>query len=53
VFKLGLSAQRKWRRLRGFVHLADVIDGVPFQNGLRARPVVAVHEPEKELAAVG
>lgn len=53
VFKLGLSAQRKWRRLRGFVHLADVIDGVPFQNGLRAGPVTAVHEPEKELAAVG
>jgi hypothetical protein len=51
VFKLGMSAQRKWRRLRGFAHLAAVIEGVRFQNGLRAATVAAlVHEPEEELA---
>lgn len=52
VFKLGMSAQRKWRRLRGFAHLAEVIEGVRFQNGLRAAPVTAlVQESEEELAA--
>jgi transposase-like protein len=51
VFKLGMSAQRKWRRLRGFAHLAAVIEGVRFQNGLRATPDAALPEPEEELAA--
>lgn len=50
VFKLGMSAQRKWRRLRGFMHLAAVIEGVRFQNGLRAA-LVATPEPAEELAA--
>jgi transposase-like protein len=36
VFQLGQSAQKRWRRLRGFKHLADVIDGVKFENGVRA-----------------
>jgi len=36
VFQLGQSAQKRWRRLRGFKHLADVMDGVKFENGVRA-----------------
>jgi transposase-like protein len=36
VFRLGLSAEKRWRRLRGFKHLADVIDGVKFIDGVRA-----------------
>jgi len=36
VFQLGQSAQKRWRRLRGFKHLADVIRGVKFKNGVRA-----------------
>ena len=35
VFKLGQSASKRWRRLRGFKHLADVIRGVKFENGVR------------------
>ncbi len=35
VYKLGMSAQKNWRKLRGFVHLADVIRGVKFSNGER------------------
>jgi transposase-like protein len=35
VFQLGQSAQKRWRRLRGFKHLADVIRGVKFENGVR------------------
>ena len=33
VFKMGMSAQRGWRRLRGFEHLAKVIQGVKFDDG--------------------
>jgi putative transposase len=32
---LGQSAIKRWRRLRGFKHLADVIRGVKFENGVR------------------
>jgi transposase-like protein len=37
VYRLGLSAEKRWRRLRGFKHLADVIDGVKFIDGVRAK----------------
>ncbi len=33
LFKLGMCAEKKWRRLRGFNHLANVIEGVKFRNG--------------------
>jgi transposase-like protein len=39
VFQLGQSARKRWRRLRGFKHLADVMDGVKFENGVRADTV--------------
>ena len=35
VFKLLLSAKRKWRRLDGSNHLAEVIDGVTFKDGIK------------------
>ena len=35
VFHLGQSTQNHWRRLRGFKHLADVIHGIKFENGVR------------------
>lgn len=35
VFKLCESAQDRWRKLRGFNHLAEVIRGVKFINGVR------------------
>ena len=34
VFKLGLSAEKGWRKLRGFRQLADVINGVKFIDGV-------------------
>jgi transposase-like protein len=34
VYKLGLSAERGWRKLRGFRRLADVINGVKFIDGI-------------------
>ena len=34
IFKLGMSAEKNWRRLRGFRWLAKVIDGVKFRDGI-------------------
>ena len=35
MFKLGQCAEKTWRKLRGFAHLADVIQGVDFINGIK------------------
>ena len=35
VFKLALAAQKDWRALNGCQLIADVIDGVPFVDGVR------------------
>ena len=35
MFKLGQCAEKSWRKLRGFAHLADVIKGVDFINGFK------------------
>lgn len=34
MFKLGMCAETKWRKLRGFEHLAKVITGVQFRDGI-------------------
>ncbi len=34
MFKLGLCAEGKWRKLRGFNYLAKVISGVKFKDGI-------------------
>ncbi|ASP23474.1 transposase, Mutator family (plasmid) [Antarctobacter heliothermus] len=36
MFKLGQCAEKSWRKLRGFDHLADVIEGVDFVNGIKS-----------------
>ena len=33
MFKLDQCAQKNWRKLRGFVYLAKVIEGVKFIDG--------------------
>jgi hypothetical protein len=33
MFKLGLSAQRKWRRLNGHERIISLIQGKEFVNG--------------------
>lgn len=45
VFKLVQSAQKKWRRLRGYERLAEVIQGVQFKDGIK-QPV----EQQQEAA---
>jgi transposase-like protein len=39
VYKLGLCAEKNWRRLRGFRHLADVIENVKFIDGIKEETV--------------
>jgi hypothetical protein len=34
IYKLGLCAERSWRRLRGFEWLAKIVDGVKFHDGV-------------------
>ena len=47
VFKLGMSAQQGWRRLRGFEFLAKVIAGVKFRDGLEQPSSGASTAPRK------
>ena len=35
VFRLCLTAQKKWRRLDGSKRLAEVIEGIKFVDGIR------------------
>jgi len=32
IYKLGMSAEKRWRRIRGFNYLAKVIEGVKFRD---------------------
>ena len=34
IYKMGLCAEDSWRRLRGFRHLAKVVEGVRFKDGI-------------------
>lgn len=37
IFKVGMSAERQWRKLRGFESLAKVIIGVQFRDGIEQK----------------
>ena len=37
IYKLGQSAERSWRRLRGFEWLAKVVDGVKFSDRIEVK----------------
>ena len=39
MFKLGLCAEKKWRRLRGFDYLAKVVTGIKFKDGVEVTEV--------------
>lgn len=52
VYKLGLSAQTRWRKLRGFNHLADVIRGVKFQDGVQMETNQNEKNDDKEAGRV-
>lgn len=37
IFKLGQEAEKNWRRIRGFDHLAKVITGIQFKDGVEVK----------------
>ncbi|MFB3079915.1 MAG: IS256 family transposase, partial [Lysobacterales bacterium] len=39
LYQLAMSAQKRWRRLRGFRQIADVIAGVKFIDGIDEREI--------------
>jgi transposase-like protein len=43
IFKLGLCAERSWRRLRGFEWLAKVVNGVKFRDGIEVQNVMRIN----------
>jgi len=49
VFKLTESAEKRWRRLRGFERLGEVIEGVKFIDGIREDELEKV--VQNEIAA--
>jgi len=49
VYKLGQSAQKRWRKLRGFKLLAEVIQGVRFKDGERVEQLDQA-EPSRNVA---
>jgi putative transposase len=53
IFKLGMSAEKNWRRLRGFQWLAKVIDGATFRDGIEVQQRVrkADNQVTRRIAA--
>ncbi|WP_445366618.1 IS256 family transposase [Methylomonas sp. BW4-1] len=43
VFQLALTAEKSWRKIRGFKQLPDVINGIRFQDGM-----AVITEPDNE-----
>jgi putative transposase len=43
IYKLGLCAERSWRRLRGFEWLAKVVEGVKFRDGIEVHNVMRIN----------
>jgi putative transposase len=44
IYKLGQSAERNWRRLRGFEWLAKVVEGVKFRDGIEVKNEMRVKQ---------
>ncbi len=51
VYRLGMSAQTRWRRLRGFERLGELIAGVKFVDGVRAQPRTRQNQSVQQVAA--
>jgi len=47
IYKLGESAERSWRRLRGFEWLAKVVKGVPFRDGIEVQNVTRINRKDQ------
>lgn len=52
VFQLALTAEKSWRKLRGFKRLPDVVQGIRFQDGIAVndQPAETDEEQQKDAA---
>jgi putative transposase len=41
IFKLAECASKGWRKLKGFAHLAEIIQGVQFKDGIQVQEIAA------------
>jgi putative transposase len=51
VYRLGMSAETRWRRLRGFERLGELIAGVKFVDGVRAQARTRHNRSVQQVAA--
>ena len=48
VFTLVRSTEERWLRIQGFAHLADVIEGVPFQDEVRVEEDIQLADRQQD-----
>jgi len=51
VFQLALTAEKSWRRIRGFKQLPEVVNGVRFQDGVAVIRESEITEEIQQIAA--
>jgi len=51
VFQLALTAEKSWRKIRGFKRLPDVIEGIRFQDGIAVSMEPEKTEETQQMAA--
>ena len=51
TYKLAMSAEKSWNRLRGFERLGELIAGVKFVDGVRAQPRAKQNQSVQQAAA--
>ena len=51
TYKLAMSAEKSWNRLRGFERLGELIAGVKFVDGVRAQPRTKQNRSVQQAAA--
>ncbi|OAH98352.1 hypothetical protein A1332_20375 [Methylomonas methanica] len=51
VFQLALTAEKSWRKIRGFKRLPDVIEGIRFQDGIAIKTEPEKTEETQQMAA--
>ena len=51
VFQLALTAEKSWRKLRGFNRLPDVVNGIRFQDGIAVPDQPGETEEEQQKIA--
>jgi transposase-like protein len=51
VFQLALTAEKSWRKIRGFKQLPDVIQGIRFQDGIAVIAEADKRDENQQIAA--